>query len=293
MKKFLTLLCILIQILSLSACSKIEPEPPTSHTLQPSPTTTEPTPAVADEDLYPGTPVTLGHLLNAEYDSFSQAIYDEIAEDYKKYDAMDQTDRMVSSHSPGVCRNSFSTWQEATAFVGAQPWNPLEDPTWMEDIKAKETEETHQTDMVGADWPRLNYSALYSGNREGEIFSLVLQSDYYLEHGFVNEMILLCNPKGHHSAWIEGDQVGDYAGFSFDVPSDAGKETMTAEFMVVHSGLYDAVRLALPKSQNYKYMFNITSHSGTEDLAVYFNRVCEYVGIPLDYDGLMQLIGKS
>ena len=313
MKKFLILLCILIQILSLSACSKTEPETPTSHTLQPSPTTAEPTPAVAGEDLYPGTPVTLGHLLNAEYDRFSQTIYDEIAEDWKKYDAMDEMERMVSSHAAGVCGNSFRTWQEATAFVGAQPWNPLEDKTWLENLKPKQNDSTHQngetqqndgtqqteatqqTDVDQSDRQSLNYSATFSGTREGELLSLILQSDYYLEHGFVNEMILLYNPNGTHKAWIEDDMVGECVTFSFEVYSGHNKETetVTADILVAHSEYYDAVRLALPKAENYKYFFNITSNNGTEDLAVYFNKVCEYVGIPLDYDGLMQLIGKS
>ena len=319
MKKFLILLCILIQILSLSACSKIEPETPTSITDQPSPTTTEPTPAVDYDDLYPGTPVTKAHLLKAEYYGFSQDIYDMIAEDWKQRDAMDEMERMTSSHAPGVCGKSFGTWEEATEFVGVQPWNPLEDKTWMEDLKPEQidgtqqndgiqqndatqqtneshqTEATHQPDGIQTDSRRFNYSTTFSGTREGELLSLILQSDYYLEHGFVNEMILLYNPNGTHKAWIEDDMVGECVTFSFEVYSGHNKETETviADILMAHSEYYDAVRLALPKAENYKYFFNITSNNGTEDLAVYFNKVCEYVGIPLDYDRLMQLIGKS
>ena len=313
MKKFLILLCILIQILSLSACSKIEPEPPTSHTLQPSPTTVEPTPAVDYDDLYPGTPVTIDHFLKAEFYGFSQDIYDMIAEDWKQRDAMDEMERMTSSHAPGVCGKSFGTWEEATEFVRVQPWNPLEDKTWLENLKPKQndgthqngetqqndgtqqTEATQQTDVDQSDRQSLNYSATFSGTREGELLSLILQSDYYLEHGFVNEMILLYNPNGTHKAWIEDDKVGECVTFSFEVYSGHNKETetVTADILVAHSEYYDAVRLALPKAENYKYFFNIMSNNGTEDLAVYFNKVCEYVGIPLDYDGLMQLIGKS
>ena len=313
MKKFLILLCILIQILSLSACSKNEPETPTSITDQPSPTTTEPTSNVDDEDLYPGTPVTIAHFLKAEYYGFSQDIYDMIAEDWKQRDAMDEMERMTSSHAPGVCGKSFSTWEEATEFVGVQPWNPLEDKTWLENLKPKQNDSTHQngetqqndgtqqteatqqTDVNQSDRQSLNYSATFSGTREGELLSLILQSDYYLEHGFVNEMILLYNPNGTHKAWIEDDMVGECVTFSFEVYSGHNKETetVTADILVAHSEYYDAVRLALPKAENYKYFFNITSNNGTEDLAVYFNKACEYVGIPLDYDRLMQLIGKS
>lgn len=313
MKKFLILLCILIQILSLSACSKFEPETPTSITDQPSPTTAEPTPAVDYDDLYPGTPVTKAHLLKAEYYGFSQDIYDMIAEDWKQRDAMDEMERMTSSHAPGVCGKSFGTWKEATEFVGVHPWNPLEDKTWLENIKPKQNDSTHQngetqqndgtqqteatqqTDVDQSDRQSLNYSATFSGTRDGELLSLILQSDYYLEHGFVNEMILLYNPNGTHKAWIEDDMVGECVTFSFEVYSGHNKETetVTADILVAHSEYYDAVRLALPKAENYKYFFNITSNNGTEDLAVYFNRVCEYVGIPLDYDRLMQLIGKS
>ena len=325
MKKFLILLCILIQILSLSACSKIEPDPPTSHTLQPSPTTAEPTPAVDYDDLYPGTPVTIDHFLKAEFYGFSQDIYDMIAEDWKQRDAMDVMERMTSSHAPGVCQKSFNTWEEATEFVRVQPWNPLEDKTWMEDLKpeqidgtqqndvaqqndgtqqndvaqqndaTQQTDGTHQPDGNQTDRQNPNYSATFSGTREGELISLILQSDYYLEHGFVNEMILLYNPNGTHKAWIEDDMVGECVTFSFEVYPGHNKETetVTVDILVAHSEYYDAVRLALPKAENYKYFFNITSNNGTEDLAVYFNKVCEYVGIPLDYDGLMQLIGKS
>lgn len=313
MKKFLILLCILILILSLPACSKTEPETPTSITDQPSPTTAEPTPAVDYDDLYPGTPVTIAHFLKAEFYGFPQTIYDMIAEDWKQRDAMDEMERMTSSHAPGVCGKSFGTWEEATAFVGAQPWNPLEDKTWLENLKPKQNDSTHQngetqqndgtqqteatqqTDVDQSDRQSLNYSATFSGTREGELLSLILQSDYYLEHGFVNEMILLYNPNGTHKAWIEDDMVGECVTFSFEVYSGHNKETetVTADILVAHSEYYDAVRLALPKAENYKYFFNITSNNGTEDLAVYFNKVCEYVGIPLDYDGLMQLIGKS
>ncbi|MBQ5933745.1 MAG: hypothetical protein IJL55_08580 [Lachnospiraceae bacterium] len=313
MKKFLILLCILILILSLPACSKTEPETPTSITDQPSPTTAEPTPAVDYDDLYPGTPVTKAHLLKAEYYGFSQDIYDMIAEDWKQRDAMDEMERMTSSHAPGVCGKSFSTWEGATEFVGVHPWNPLESKEWMKDLKPRQndgthqngetqqidgtqqTEATQQTDVDQEDSQRLNYSVTFSGTREGELLSLILQSDYYLEHGFVNEMILLYNPNGTHKAWIEDDMVGECVTFSFEVYSGHNKETetVTADILLAHSEYYDAVRLALPKAENYKYFFNITSNNGTEDLAVYFNKVCEYVGIPLDYDGLMQLIGKS
>lgn len=301
MKKFLILLCILILILSFSACSKTEAETPTSTTDQPSPTTAEPTPTVDYDDLYPGTPVTIAHLLKAEYYGFSQDIYDMIAEDWKQRDAMDEMERMTSSHAPGVCGKSFGTWEEATEFVGVHPWNPLESKEWMEDLKpeqidgTQQTEATQQTDVDQEDSQRLNYSVTFSGTREGELLSLILQSDYYLEHGFVNEMILLYNPNGTHKAWIEDDMVGECVTFSFEVYSGHNKETetVTADILVAHSEYYDAVRLALPKAENYKYFFNITSNNGTEDLAVYFNRVCEYVGIPLNYDGLMQLIGKS
>ncbi len=313
MKKFLILLCILILILSLSACSKTEPETPTSITDQPSPTTAEPTPAVDYDDLYPGTPVTIAHFLKAEFYGFPQTIYDMIAEDWKQRDAMDEMERMTSSHAPGVCGKSFSTWEEATEFVGVHPWNPLEDKTWMEDLKpeqidgtqqndvaqqndaTQQTDGTHQPGVNQIDRQNPNYSATFSGTREGELLSLILQSDYYLEHGFVNEMILLYNPNGTHKAWIEDDMVGECVTFSFEVYSGHNKETetVTADILVAHSEHYDAVRLALPKAENYKYFFNITSNNGTEDLAVYFNKVCEYVGIPLDYDGLMQLIGKS
>ena len=313
MKKFLILLCILILILSLSACSKTEPETPTSTTDQPSPTTAEPTPAVNYDDLYPGTPVTIAHFLKAEFYGFPQTIYDMIAEDWKQRDAMDEMERMTSSHAPGVCGKSFSTWEEATEFVGVHPWNPLESKEWMKDLKPRQndgthqngetqqndgtqqTEATQQTDVDQSDRQSLNYSATFSGTREGELLRLILQSDYYLEHGFVNEMILLYNPNGTHKAWIEDDMVGECVTFSFEVYSGHNKETetVTADILVAHSEYYDAVRLALPKAENYKYFFNITSNNGTEDLAVYFNKVCEYVGIPLDYDGLMQLIGKS
>jgi hypothetical protein len=301
MKKILILLCILILILSFSACSKTEPETPTSTTDQPSPTTAEPTPTVDYDDLYPGTPVTKAHLLKAEYYGFSQDIYDMIAEDWKQRDAMDEMERMTSSHAPGVCGKSFGTWEEATEFVGVHPWNPLESKEWMEDLKpeqidgTQQTEATQQTDVDQENSQRLNYSATFSGTREGELLSLILQSDYYLEHGFVNEMILLYNPNGTHKAWIEDDMVGECVTFSFEVYSGHNKETetVTADILVAHSEYYDAVRLALPKAENYKYFFNITSNNGTEDLAVYFNKVCEYVGIPLDYEGLMKLLEKS
>ena len=55
---------------------------------------------------------------------------------------------------------------------------------------------------------------------------------------------------------------------------------VSADIKVVHTDNYDAVRIALPEASNFKYMFNITSYKGTEELAKMFNNVCDTVGIP-------------
>ena len=68
---------------------------------------------------------------------------------------------------------------------------------------------------------------------------------------------------------------------------------VSADIKVVHTDNYDAVRIALPEASNFKYMFNITSYKGTEELARMFNEVCDTVGIPMNYDLLLQKIAAT
>ena len=227
-------------------------------------------------------PGSLADALEMEYSDFSQGIYDMIAEDWKKYDEMDQMQRICSSHLFGCCSMQFETWDKATEFIGVTPWNPFENADWA--VKMKDSQRTDQNSMM------LDYRTDFYGKSDGSLENLELTSDYHLESGFVNLIITLYNA-GKCIAWPE-NEPGDVTNLAFCIAMVDRKQMVSADIKVVHTDNYDAVRIALPEASNFKYMFNITSYKGTEELAKMFNNVCDTVGIPMNYDLLLQKIAS-
>ena len=229
-----------------------------------------------------GEPSSLADALEMEYSNFAQGIYNMIAEDWKKYDEMDQMQRICSSHLFGCCSMQFETWDKATEFIGVTPWNPFENADWA--VKMKDSLKTGQNGMM------LDYRTEFYGKRDGSLENLELTSDYHLESGFVNLIITLYNA-GKCIAWPE-NEPGDVTNLAFCIAMVDRKQMVSADIKVVHTDNYDAVRIALPEASNFKYMFNITSYKGTEELAKMFNNVCDTVGIPMNYDLLLQKIAS-
>ena len=98
-----------------------------------------------------------------------QALMDDWAEWTKK----SEDERLYSSKMPGVCWEYFSTWEEATAYLGAEPWNPLETADWLEKMN-----------YVGADIGTgleegyMHAYLYWGGSADGDVSYYMLQSGY-------------------------------------------------------------------------------------------------------------------
>lgn len=59
-------------------------------------------------------------------DMLSQDIYDTLRDEWEAFDALSTEQKMLSSHTPGVCQKNFDSWAECEAFIGFSIPNPLE-----------------------------------------------------------------------------------------------------------------------------------------------------------------------
>ena len=60
-------------------------------------------------------------------DQLGQGVYVTLTEEWAKWDAKDEMQKMLSSHMPGHCYLGFDTWAECEEFLGFEIFNPLED----------------------------------------------------------------------------------------------------------------------------------------------------------------------
>ena len=210
--------------------------------------------------------------LETDYGDFSQNISDAIMEDYEKYAEMDQGMRFASSHAVGTGAENFSTWKEATEFVGVTPWNPLENADWLK-LRASDTR-------------KKNYSANYLGDIDGKLNSVSIMNTYPLQSGHIEYCINLYT-ETRHSAWPD-EENENVLKTSFDVANNGTNKTISADIRFIHTDKIDAVTIAFPNAYNYKYMFNIVSLSGIENLTELVDLVCETIGLPTDYKDIKQ-----
>ena len=222
----------------------------------------------------------LVNALDMSYTVFSESVYEMIAEDWKRYNSMDKIQRMASSHTPGYCFCQFESWSEVTEFIGVAPWNPFENEEWLTATREYRVA-NHQKNSMN-----LDYKTDFYGNADGKLKGISLSSDYPLESGFVNLIINLCS-EVDFSAWSENEEGGKTR-FYKDVYCEDGIRTIPIDVMVVHTENYEAIRLALPEASNFKYLLNVTSYKGTEELARMFDKASHTLGLDLTYNILMQ-----
>ena len=65
-------------------------------------------------------------------DMLSQDIYDALQYEWESWENLSTEQRMLSSHLPGYCEDSFLDWEECEKFLGMSISNPLEDSAWLE-----------------------------------------------------------------------------------------------------------------------------------------------------------------
>ena len=220
----------------------------------------------------------LADALNTNYTEFSGEVHDLISEDWEKHDAQDEMQKVLSSHAPGICSVSFGDWQEATAFVGEEPWDPFENEKWLSET------EKYRIEAGQKNGTETFYRTEFAGDRNGDLKGITLWSDYPQEAGNITLIMNLYSESPAH-AW-PAEEEGDVSQLSFEVGSEENKRTIRAEAMIVHSDYYDAVRIAFPESSDFKYFVNVTSHKGTGELAKLLEKTGEAIGLKMDYDTL-------
>ena len=60
-------------------------------------------------------------------DMLGQGVYDTLEEEWSAWNKKDETERMLSSHIPGICYKNFDTLEEYEEFLGFGMDSPLED----------------------------------------------------------------------------------------------------------------------------------------------------------------------
>lgn len=218
--------------------------------------------------------------LDTSYTDFSQSIYEMIANDWEKYNSMDNVQRMLSSHMPGICSKQFENWSEAIEFVGVEPWNPFENEEWLSGTNEYRIANRKKNSML------LDYNTEFYGDADGKLNSISLSSNYPLASGFVNLVINL-GSETTFSAWPDNEKGGKTR-FYKDVFYEDRTRTITTDVLVVHTDNYDAIRIALPEASNFKYLVSVTSYNGTEELAKMYDKASHTLGLDLTYKTLLE-----
>lgn len=218
--------------------------------------------------------------LDTSYTDFSQSIYEMIANDWEKYNSMDNVQRMLSSHMPGICSKQFENWSEAIEFVGVEPWNPFENEEWLSGTNEYRIANRKKNSML------LDYNTEFYGDADGKLNSISLSSNYPLASGFVNLVINL-GSETTFSAWPDNEKGGKTR-FYKDVFYEDRTRTITIDVLVVHTDNYDAIRIALPEASNFKYLVGVTSYNGTEELAKMFDKAAHTLGLSLTYKKILE-----
>lgn len=65
-------------------------------------------------------------------DSISQAVYDDLQDEWTRWNSQSTEQKMRSSHFPGICQRGFDDWAECETYLGFPVRNPLEECSWLE-----------------------------------------------------------------------------------------------------------------------------------------------------------------
>lgn len=103
-------------------------------------------------------------------DALSQDVYDALREEWERWNALSEESRVLSSHSPGLCRRSFDDWAACEDFLGISISNPLEECSWLE----KATYVAMPIGFRGA--PRIE--AGWYGTEDGHVEWVSVQAGY-------------------------------------------------------------------------------------------------------------------
>ena len=108
----------------------------------------------------------------------SERLFEEIKDDWRKWEAKSREAQALSSRLPGSLWQYFFTWENAVDFLGFAPWNPLEEAEWLEKmntagtaiLQSGETRIRHAQVLFDGDRDgRLTYAAITAGYAEGSV----------------------------------------------------------------------------------------------------------------------------
>ena len=112
----------------------------------------------------------------AQEHEVSEAMKLAIKNDWAKWNAMDEKQRVISSKSPGCVWMNFKTWDEAVKVLGFSPWNPLESISWLEKKNYVGTD----AEMAPGEGVMHAY-LLWSGEKDGRVSFYMLEAGYAYE----------------------------------------------------------------------------------------------------------------
>ncbi len=92
-------------------------------------------------------------------------------DDWKEFKSGEHS--WASSKTPGTCIKMLNTWEYATSFLGFEPWNPLEDLTWLEKANCYGFNEV----LEGFD-EITHCQLMWQGKEDGTIELFVLNTGY-------------------------------------------------------------------------------------------------------------------
>ena len=132
--------------------------------------------------------------------SVSEKLSEEIKANWASWDAKSKLQQALSSTMPGSESMYFWTWDNAVAYLGYSPWNPLEDAGCLEKMN------TAGTPILPLGGDTLEHAVLrFQGDRDGSLTQISLQAGYSTADGIVRVILtadiaaLCCFPSRPHS----------------------------------------------------------------------------------------------
>lgn len=107
-------------------------------------------------------------------DGWSAALRNDLQLDWRKWESMTETERMISSSMPGHISKQFKTWADAVDYLGFEPFNPLESCRWLQKMNFAGTDVIADPDSYD-----LMHAYLYlAGSEDGEVNYASLEAGY-------------------------------------------------------------------------------------------------------------------
>lgn len=130
--------------------------------------------------------------------SVSEKLSEEIKANWASWDAKSQLQQALSSTMPGSKSMYFWTWDNAVAYLGYSPWNPLEEAGFLEKMN------TAGTPILPLGGDTLEHAVLrFQGDRDGSLTQISLQAGYSTADGIVRVILtadMILRPVGSGEA---------------------------------------------------------------------------------------------